>query len=252
MRKLWPVPLLLAVAAAAAFWPSPATEARTRRATAVETAVPEPVAEARSGWARFAEASVRTLRSEPAPDAEIARLGEDLDPETMFEVARDLQRRMTPERARAAAAILRGAPRRDVGLHALMGRREVRNEVMDFFLNDPDPAVRATAAFLLQEIPQGLPAAVLDQARRNVREAPDVLKIESMELLAALPLSEDDAKLIASATGSPEVRIAAARALAAAKAPAEILRPVLESIASDPSMAPEAREAATDSLRAMR
>ena len=172
----------------------------------------------------------------------------------MFEIARELNRSMTPDRAHAAIRILRAAPMRSVGLHAVLGRREVRPAVIEFFLRDADPAGRATAAFLLQEIPEGLPAEVLEAARRNVLDAPDALRVESMELLAAAGLNEGDARLIAStpAASAFEVRIAAARALAAGRAPVAILRSYLESLAADPSLPEEARNAALATARELR
>jgi hypothetical protein len=210
MKRAWPV-LLVGIAGLA--WALRSDESVAHLARPPKP----PVVEApRSAWSRFAEATARTL-TRKAPESVLAA---DLPPEQMFEAARELQARMTPTLARRCAEILRTAPRRAVGLHALMGRREVRADVIDFFLRDPDPEVRATAAFLLQEIPEGLPAEVLEAARANVRSAPDALRVESMELLAASGLTPEDTQLIleVGTAASGEVRIGAARALAAGKA----------------------------------
>lgn len=254
---------LLAAAATAALWPDSRPVLRPSAEPAAEEVqgTVEPCA-----WSRFADATARAMSRRPgrvrsglasssfdleAADVEEAMglLGEDLPEEAMFRLARALQRHMSPERARAAVARLRAAPRRSVALHALLGRTEVQAEVASFFLHDPDVDVRATAAFLLQEVSEGLPPEVWETARANVVGAPDPLRIESMELLAARPLDGADAQLIASQTGSPEVRIAAARALAAGKADASVLRPVLESLARDPSIPEEGRTMAFEALR---
>ncbi|GEM_PF-5544715 len=262
---------VLAVVLAVALWPSAQTTVSPRPIpNEEEESVPHLDAPEGSGWARLAGAAVGALSRRPSHsdirhrlssdsfelkpsevDEAIALLAENLDEESMFKLARELQRLLTPDRIPAAMAILREAPQRAVGLHALLGRREVQGEVSDLFLRDPEVAVRATAAFLLQEIPDGLPEGIWEEARRNIREAPDSLKVESMELLAARPLSDSDARVIATGArdASAEVRIAAARALAAGKADASLLRPVLESIAWDDSLPEEARRAAAEALR---
>lgn len=272
MKKFLPVLVLGAVVAAIALWPQAKTAAPSRspspRASTIESA-PESDA-----WARFAEAAARRISGAPpsggriraaltqesfeltaadVPEA-LALLGEDLEADSMFRLARELNRAMTADQAKAAAAILRTAPGRAVALHALLGRREVREEVVDFFLHDVDPNAQSTAAFLLQEIPEALPPEVLDAARANVRNAPDELRVNSMELLAAAGLTDADTHLIAAVPpgASAEVRIGAARALAAGHADPAVVRPLLESLAADPSLPAETRRSAAAALQALR
>lgn len=261
MKRVVPVLAIGAVVATIALWPRAKTSAPARSsAPPSETteAAPEPDA-----WARFAEAAARKISEAPpsgnrirtaltresfelsaadVPEA-LVLLVENLDADSMFRLARELNRVMTPDQAKSAAALLRDAPERATALHALLGRREVRDEVVDFFLRDADPGARSTAAFLLQEIPEGLSAEVLDAARANVKGAPDELRVNSMELLAAAGLNDADTQLIAAVPpgASPEVRIGAARALAAGHADPSVVRPILESLAADASLPAEVR-----------
>jgi len=272
LKRFAPTVLVVAVVAAILLWPRSKTSSPPRP---VETATPPsgtPASDSDS-WTRFAEATARRmgtssdsgtrirsmlaqesfeLEAKDVPEA-LQLLAKDLDPESMFRLTKELSRLMTPDQVRLAAAILREAPRRDVGLHSLLGRTEVREEVIEFFLKDPEVSVRATAAFLLQEIPEGLPSEVMEAARDHVQHAPDSLKIESMELLAAAGFQGDDARLVAAVgqASTAEVKNAAARALAAGKADSALLRPVLESLASDSSAPPEAREAAKEALKSL-
>ncbi len=272
MKKVVPVLACGIVIAAIALWPSPKPGPRTpipHHATEAEASSPESDA-----WARFAQAAAQKMSGDRLSDDRIRTaltresfeliagdvpealmlVGEDLDVYSMFRLARELNRVMTPHQAKVAAALLRGAPGRATALYALLGRREVREEVVDFFLRDADPNVRSTAAFLLQEIPEGLSSEVLDAARANVKDAPDDLKVNSMELLAAAGLTDADTQRIAAVPpgASSEVRIGAARALAAGHADPTVVRPILESLAADPSLSAETRRSAAEALQSIR
>src|SRR5206468_2563853 len=105
----------------------------------------------------------------------------------------------------AAVAALRdgGAERREVGLMALLGRGEANAVALasSSFVGDP-PAARATAAWLLNNLPDGgersLSAEVLDAARAALADpaAGERVREEATGLLGRPGASDADLALL--------------------------------------------------------
>lgn len=244
--------LLLAVpiaGAVIAFWPRCADRTEAPHAVNVSRPVawtpvsfplprrslPRPKADAVAYGMDLSEA----LRTNPAlADELIERF--DGDEETLFQTARALAPYMNESRARRLLA----RPRRDLALYALLGRPDLAP--VQIFRSDPDPHVRAVAAFVLSEVVDRLPrrGEILQLARIYVQTGTDELKIESMDLLASAGLQPDDVALIERTfeNGSPDVRLGAVRALAAGGAPAELVRNYLHRLADDPALPAEMRD----------
>lgn len=253
MRRLFlliPIPV-----AAIVFWPRHQSRTEARHSVHVSRSVawtpisvplprrspPRPQADAIAYGMELSEA----LRANPALADEIIERF-DGDEETLFQTARALIPYMNETRARRLLA----KPRRDLALYALLGRADLAP--VETFRSDPEPSVRAVAAFVLSEVVDRLAerGEILQLARTYVETGTDELKVESMDLLASAGLEPNDIALIQRTyeNGSPAVKIGAVRALAAGGAPPELVRSYLQRLADDPAVPHETRDAIAQTL----
>ena len=151
-----------------------------------------------------------------------------------------------------------GPRARAAAVFALRGRRDlprVQAELLRRYAEDPHPAVRARAGFVLGEAGAALPPEALARARSVARTdllSDDPQLIESAaDLLGVPPLAGGDRELLLDTLtrdrSSPR-RLAALRALASGGVPPSELRAPLARIAADPHADQALRAAARATL----
>jgi len=187
----------------------------------------------------------------------IGALAGEKKPEVAFPLARALGVAQDDPDVRAATidALKGAAPEaRAVGLLALLGRGEPEalSLATACYLDDV-PEARATAAFLLNNAPRGLPEAdatrVRDAARAalSTRGTAPRVREESLGLLGREGAPEADLGLLERALlepGDTAVRSRALASLFATNASGPRLRPTLERAMADPALPAQVREAA--------
>jgi HEAT repeat protein len=224
-------------------------------------ALDEVLASKRGDPVALGMALVELLRKDASlADPLLRRFPLETDEKVLFQMARVLNRFQTPDRVKRTVEALRTASpeARAMGLHALLGRQEPEaiGYAAECYLNDPDPGVQARAAFTLREVVDRCPREVIDRALEAVRSVSttDRVKVESLDLLGAKPLTALEERAVEAAfhsSASAEVKNAALRSLVSGCGDRDLLRTLMAAVVADPQLPAEMRETTRQALESL-